>query len=129
MANKKEYKLKSKMRYSELEEWRKKAGLTRKEVADKCCVSPKTIEGWRLRGELPGYASALISRIMSDSIELQLSLPDFRKLMRHMERLNIKPSTNILSRLLGRSCQGTTNPCRNALQKYKVLVFMFLGVG
>ena len=86
----KEYKLKSKMRYSELEEWRKKAGLTRKEVADKCCVSPKTIEGWRLRGELPGYASALISRIMSDSIELQLSLPDFRKLMRHMERLNIK---------------------------------------
>lgn len=90
MANKKEYKLKSKMRYSELEEWRKKAGLTRKEVADKCCVSPKTIEGWRLRGELPGYASALISRIMSDSIELQLSLPDFRKLMRHMERLNIK---------------------------------------
>lgn len=27
---------------------------------------------------------------MSDSIELQLSLPDFRKLMRHMERLNIK---------------------------------------
>ena len=90
MANKKEYKLKSKMRYSELEEWRKKAGQTRKEFADKCCVSHKTIEGWRLRGELPGYASALISRIMSDSIELQLSLPDFRKLMRHMERLNIK---------------------------------------
>ena len=26
MANKKEYKLKSKMRYSELEEWRKKRG-------------------------------------------------------------------------------------------------------
>ena len=43
-----------------------------------------------MRGELLGYASALISRIMSDSIELQLSLPDFRKLMRHMERLNIK---------------------------------------
>ena len=78
------------MRYSELEEWRKKAGLTRKEVADKCCVSPKIIEGWRTRGELPGYAAALVSRLMSDSIELHLSLPDFRKLMKHMERLNIK---------------------------------------
>ena len=78
------------MKYTELEQWQKKAGLTRKEVADKCCVSPKTIEGWRARGELPKYAAALVLGLMSDSVEMRLTLPDFRKLMKHMDRLNIK---------------------------------------
>lgn len=78
------------MKYSELEQWQKKAGLTRKELAAKCQVSPKTIEGWKTRGVLPKYASALVERVMADTIEMRLSLPDFRKLMRHMDALNIK---------------------------------------
>ena len=78
------------MKYGEFEMWQKRSGFTRKEVAARCCVSVKTIEGWKTRGELPKYASALVLRLMSDSIELCLSLPDFRKLMAHMDKLNVK---------------------------------------
>ncbi len=79
-----------KMKYSELEQWMKKSALTRKELAAKCGVSPKTVEGWRARGELPKYASAAIERLMSDIVEIRLSLQDFRKLMAHMDALGIK---------------------------------------
>ena len=78
------------MRYEDLEEWQRKIGLSRKELAAKCGVSVKTVEGWKLRGELPKYSSASIERIMSDTLEIRLKLSDFRKLMRHMDRLNIK---------------------------------------
>lgn len=78
------------MKYKELEQWQKKSGLTRKELAVKCQVSTKTIEGWRTRGEIPKSASVLIEKIMSDSIEIRLSLSDFRKLMKHMDYFNIK---------------------------------------
>ncbi|MBQ6533619.1 MAG: helix-turn-helix domain-containing protein [Opitutales bacterium] len=77
------------MKTSELKKWMKYAGISRKELAEKCRVSKRTMDGWFLRNEIPELAAALIERIMTESINLSFSIGEFGDIVSYMRSAKI----------------------------------------
>lgn len=77
------------MKSSDLKEWLKLSNISRKELAQKCRVSKRTVDGWFFKDEIPEIAAALIERIMTDSIHMYLTIKEFNEITESMKRLNI----------------------------------------
>lgn len=76
------------MKSETLRNWMKSAGLSRRDLADKCDVSERTVEGWFMREELPRSVGLLVGYIMREAagkMSLTLSVDEMGRLLKKME--------------------------------------------
>ncbi len=78
------------MKSADLKKWLKAGGVSRDALARQCRVSKRTVDGWFAKDEIPEPAGALIEKIMTESLQMTLSIAEFKEILRQMELMNIK---------------------------------------